>query len=196
MAIIVIDPGHGGTEPVGGSSPNNAIGPEGTLEKRWTLDLAKRLERILSAMHDVHLTRETDVNLGIAARAHVARDRRADVFLAIHLNGFHDPTVQGTETWVWPGTGPSDPSYRLAQFVQRATVAVTGYRDRGIKSERRLGVLRPSNHVERTARCLAESSFLTGPGRASGETEEQRLQSESYRDALAEGFAEAIEAYL
>ena len=66
----------------------------------------------------------------------------------------------------------------------------------GIKSERRLGVLRPSNHVERTARCLAESSFLTGPGRASGETEEQRLQSESYRDALAEGFAEAIEAYL
>ena len=196
MAIIVIDPGHGGTTTVGGSSPNNAIGPEGTLEKVWTLDLAERAKRILSAMHDVHLTRDRDVNLGIAARAHVARDRSADVFLSIHLNGFHDANVQGTETWVWPDTAPTEKSHRLAVLVQQATVAVTGYRDRGIKAERRLGVLNPSNHVERTARCLVESSFLTGPGRSDMETEEQRLRDESYRDAIAEGFAEAIEAYL
>ena len=31
MAIIVVDPGHGGSAAVGGSSPNNATGPAGTL---------------------------------------------------------------------------------------------------------------------------------------------------------------------
>jgi phosphoserine aminotransferase len=30
---IVIDPGHGGSKTVGGSSPNNATGPTGLLEK-------------------------------------------------------------------------------------------------------------------------------------------------------------------
>ena len=40
--VIVIDPGHGGTVEVGGSSPNNANSPSGEQEKNWTLDMAKR----------------------------------------------------------------------------------------------------------------------------------------------------------
>lgn len=196
MAIIVIDAGHGGDEVVGGSSPNNATGPAGTLEKDLTLDFAKRVERMLSAVHDVRMTRRTDVNVGIATRAHVARDASADVFLSIHMNGFSDPKVQGTETLIWPGTKPSEKSHRLAVLIQRATVGVTGYRDRGLKDERRLGVLNPKNHVEKTARCLVEISFLTGPGRSSQETDEERLKDEAYRDSIAEAIAEAIEAYL
>jgi N-acetylmuramoyl-L-alanine amidase len=43
MATIVIDPGHGGTTAVGGSSPNNARGPGGTPEKTFTLDVGRRL---------------------------------------------------------------------------------------------------------------------------------------------------------
>ena len=37
MGTIVIDPGHGGDVKVGGSSPNNARGPSGVLEKALTL---------------------------------------------------------------------------------------------------------------------------------------------------------------
>jgi N-acetylmuramoyl-L-alanine amidase len=37
MAVIVVDPGHGETRTVGGSSPNNATGPAGTKEKTLTL---------------------------------------------------------------------------------------------------------------------------------------------------------------
>jgi N-acetylmuramoyl-L-alanine amidase len=39
---IVIDPGHGGTTTVGDSSPNNATGPTGLLEKTLTLQVAQR----------------------------------------------------------------------------------------------------------------------------------------------------------
>ncbi|WP_417750112.1 N-acetylmuramoyl-L-alanine amidase family protein [Rosistilla oblonga] len=196
MAIIVIDAGHGGDTKVGGSSPNNATAPEGTLEKELTLDISKRVQRILSAMHDVRMTRQTDVNVGIAARAHVARDAAADVFLSIHFNGFSNPSVQGTETLIWPGTGPTEKSYVLANLVQKATVGATGYRDRGIKDERRLGVLNPQNHVATTARCLVEISFITGPGKTSAESDERRLKDARYKDSIAEALAEAIEAYL
>jgi len=33
MDVVVIDPGHGGHERVGGSSPNNATGPSGQPRK-------------------------------------------------------------------------------------------------------------------------------------------------------------------
>ena len=41
--VVVLDPGHGGSRRIGGSSPNNATSASGQLEKTMTLDLAKRL---------------------------------------------------------------------------------------------------------------------------------------------------------
>ena len=40
--VVVLDPGHGGSVKVGGSSPNNAVGAGGLLEKDLTLDVATR----------------------------------------------------------------------------------------------------------------------------------------------------------
>src|SRR6476469_2807612 len=92
--VVVIDPGHGGSTTVGGSSPNNATAqPSGTLEKTMTLTMAKLVrEKLLeqaegeSTSISVILTRETDMNVGISARANVARDTKADVFVSIHYN--------------------------------------------------------------------------------------------------------------
>ncbi len=103
-AVIVLDPGHGGQTPpykVGGSSWNNATGPQGTLEKTLTLDVALRTRDILSARgRTVVLTREIDVNLGLRARANVAKSREADAFVSIHFNGSTGHNAQGTETFV------------------------------------------------------------------------------------------------
>jgi N-acetylmuramoyl-L-alanine amidase len=100
MAIVVVDPGHGGSAAVGGSSPNNATGPAGTLEKTLTLQIGRRLAVHLSAAgHTAVLTRDADVNLGLTARAEIARARQAALFLSIHLNGDANPAIQGSETW-------------------------------------------------------------------------------------------------
>ena len=123
MSIIVIDPGHGGEAKVGGSSPNNARGPSGLLEKAATLAIARRLVPVLEAQgHTVILTRDGDVNVGLSARAHVARDRQADAFVSIHFNGFNGRT-QGTETFVHARSGA--PSTALAKLVQQFMLAVT-----------------------------------------------------------------------
>src|SRR4051794_18696563 len=101
---VVIDPGHGGTDAAGGSSPNNAVGPNGLLEKNLTLDLARRVAAALDGRFAVTLTRSGDLNSSLTERASVAKQRDADVFLSIHFNGWKDPAVDGSEAWVATGS--------------------------------------------------------------------------------------------
>jgi N-acetylmuramoyl-L-alanine amidase len=184
MAKIVLDPGHGGAQRIGGSSPNNATGPNGTLEKELTLAVGLMVSGLLANLgHQIRMTRTKDVNLGLAERAKIGEVFTADVFVSIHFNGFHDPNVQGTETLHAPEA--SESSRRLARLVQKKMVDATGYRDRGVKSQE-LGVLRPSRHHKLTAACLVEVSFLTDP------VEEQRLAKETYQLRIATAIAEAI----
>ncbi|NND97689.1 MAG: N-acetylmuramoyl-L-alanine amidase [Pirellulaceae bacterium] len=188
MAKIVIDPGHGGSGTVGGSNANNATGPAGTLEKEMTLTLGLQVTGLLANLgHQVRMTRSGDTNLGLADRAAVAKDLQADVFVSIHLNGFHDPTVQGTETLVSPDA--SDRSKALANRIQKRVLQVTGYRDRGVKPQE-LGVLQPDRHDPRTAACLVEVSFLTNA------EDEKRLEEEAYQVRIATAIAEAIDEFL
>ena len=124
MIKVVIDPGHGGSSTVGGSSANNATGPTGLLEKSVTLQVAKAAEAAFeNDAVSVILTRTRDVNLGIAARAAKAKDIIADVFESIHFNAPEStsPPAQGTETWI--GDPSTSRSRRLAEKVQRAAVA-------------------------------------------------------------------------
>jgi N-acetylmuramoyl-L-alanine amidase len=184
MAKIIIDPGHGGAQKIGGSSPNNATGPQGTLEKEMTLTLGLMVTGLLANLgHQVRMTRTDDRNLGLAERAKFSKEFEADVFVSIHFNGFHDPNVQGTETLHAPVA--SDNSKRLARLIQKRTVKATGYRDRGVKPQE-LGVLRPSRHRKNTAACLVEVSFLTNPAEA------QRLEDETYQLRIATALADAI----
>jgi N-acetylmuramoyl-L-alanine amidase len=90
---IVIDPGHGGSVEVGGSSGNNATSPSGVLEKNMTLrmgllvrDALRELASAGSHNIKVLLTRDTDKNLGLRDRAGVAFVNKADIFLSIHFN--------------------------------------------------------------------------------------------------------------
>ncbi|HRD78206.1 MAG TPA: N-acetylmuramoyl-L-alanine amidase [Hyphomicrobiaceae bacterium] len=187
MAIVVLDPGHGGTSMVGGSSANNAKGPKGTLEKHLTLKVAKAAQSALEAQGvDVRLTRTTDVNLGLAARAAIAKAAAAPVFLSIHFNGFNND-AQGTETLVAPDA--SDRSRKLAKHVQSRVRAVTGLKNRGVKDQS-LGVLRPASHHPKTAAALLEVSFMDVAA------EEERLQDRGYITAIGTAIADAIVAYL
>ena len=188
MAVIVVDPGHGGSTNIGGSSANNAVGPAGTLEKNVTLALGLALRAALEARgHTVTMTRASDVNLGLKDRAAVAKARDADVFISVHCNGWPTPDVQGSETWLHSLYGSA--SARLAEAVQPMLVAATGLRDRGIKSAD-FGVLKPVYHSPNTTACLVEVSFLTDPA------EEQRLVDPTYQGRVAGRLAQGIDAYL
>jgi N-acetylmuramoyl-L-alanine amidase len=188
MSIIVIDPGHGGTTNIGRSSPNNASGVQGTLEKNLTLEIGLLVSDMLRVQgQTVFLTRSTDVNLGLADRASIAKNNQADVFVSIHFNGDDNPSTQGTETLHHPRA--SNESKLLAASVQQRVLLVTGYNNRGVKAQD-LGTLDPNRHLLTTAGCLVEVSFLTDPH------DEIRLFNINYKKQIAEAITLAIIDFL
>lgn len=163
--VVVVDPGHGGTASVGGSSPNNAISYSGVLEKAMTLQMGSLVRSALLAGSTrnikVLMTRTTDINLGLSTRANVARDNGADVFLSIHYNGF-DGVVRGTETLIRPSGNDQvnhGEDHALAARINNAILNIMPGPNRGIKDQV-LGVLRDSSlgntavfHTTRGALC-------------------------------------------
>jgi N-acetylmuramoyl-L-alanine amidase len=94
VRVIVIDAGHGGIE----SGTTNS----GTLEKDLTLNLARRLRSALQSRMNatVILTRETDVAMTNEARAAVANNNQAGVFVSLHLGYSPDKNSSGSSIYV------------------------------------------------------------------------------------------------
>lgn len=209
--VIVIDPGHGGTASTGGSSPNNARSPSGELEKNWTLDFAKRTRTALlsKALNNgknvkVVLTRETDINLGLNARANVAKSKGAKLFLSIHLNGF-DKQVRGVEVLIGTNNLNKAADRAFAQAVHDKVVSAMHRIDpttqdmpkhsRGVK-EQSLGVLNDIALGNTTAfqpcrACLVELEFMDVPAvdalfRLNPPTEKTTQNRQRIADALAD----------
>jgi N-acetylmuramoyl-L-alanine amidase len=166
MANIVVDPGHGGSSNIGGSSWNNAVGPNGTLEKRLTLDVGNRLFSTLRLRgHSVWMTRDGDNNLGLATRAKLSKQKDAKVFVSLHFNGSTNHNAQGTETLVH--THYSSLSAELSIAIQDALLVITKLKDRNLSyspsriKPQSLGVLRPSRHRKSAAACLVEVRVRT-----------------------------------
>jgi len=173
--IVVIDPGHGGSLDIGGSSKNNAVSPSGVLEKNMTLRFAFLVQDALNEAaqlggHDVKifLTRDTDSNLGLSARAAIGRSKKADIFLSIHFNGFNG-TARGTETLISPKAINSNHAVdrALAQRIQKATFNAIKVHDQNAKDrkvkDQKLGVLNEASLGTKARGCLVEIEFIDVP---------------------------------
>src|SRR5689334_13079818 len=101
LFTIVLDPGHGGSAPADGSSPNNSVGANGLLEKDLTLKVAaSAAAKLPPDRFKVLLTRTDDRNLSLGERTGKSREVGADAFVSIHFNGHRDTSIDGTEAFV------------------------------------------------------------------------------------------------
>jgi N-acetylmuramoyl-L-alanine amidase len=200
LRTIVIDPGHGGNDP---GNQNQKLK---LTEKIFTLDVAKRLERLLKAQgYRVVLTRTADRRVDLDQRTDIARQARADLFISIHFNGFSAARVSGTETFVMPPrhqrsspqaerdknmVSTNFPSNKfdhwnilLGYHMHRQMVQHLKLQDRGLKRFR--------YRVLCTAECpavLVEAAFL------SNEAEGQKVATPAYRQQIAVGIAAGVKA--
>jgi N-acetylmuramoyl-L-alanine amidase len=107
--VVLIDPGHGGSEVAGSlkersnSSPNNATTPGGLKEKDLTLEFSLILrEEILTEATkqgrnlDVMLTRETDVNPDFISRARLCNRSDTACVVSIHFNATDGAKASGS----------------------------------------------------------------------------------------------------
>ncbi|MDQ2871664.1 MAG: N-acetylmuramoyl-L-alanine amidase, partial [Candidatus Eremiobacteraeota bacterium] len=179
--LIVIDPGHGG------SDPGTLHG--GLAEKNLNLDMSKRLRTLLIARGwQVMMTRDTDKDVygpyaearpELQARVDVANNAGARMFVSIHVNGFMNAGPRGVTTYY---SKPID--VPLAADVQHRLAADLGTADDGIVK----GKLYVTLHSSMPA-ILVETAFLTNPG------DYARLNSPEWRQKVAQAIADGIGDY-
>lgn len=191
--LIVIDPGHGGSDP--GTHHN------GLVEKQLTLDIALRLKTLLVAQGwTVRMTRETDVDpvsAEILAKMHadgkpnaddraylqtrcdVANNAGARLFISIHINSAPTESAHGTTVYWYK---PQDAA--LAQAVERNVIALAGTHDDGTRHENFYVV----RHTTMPA-VLIETAFATNPGDVA------LLRQPSFLQNVAQGIANGVKAY-
>jgi N-acetylmuramoyl-L-alanine amidase len=199
--VIVIDPGHGG------SNAGTTSVLDGSHEKQYTLDWAKRLASILAVNGwKVFLTRTNDTDISLEDRASFADACKADVFISLHFNApasARDQGEAGIETYcvtptglpstlkrdyednpalVYPNNTFDAENLRYAMQVQRSILKVTAARDRGVGRARFMKVLRLQNRPA----VLVEGGYLSNPREA------RHIQDPVYRQRLAEAVAAAL----
>src|SRR5213594_4802755 len=133
FAVVVLDPGHGGQD--------SGAMCGGVLEKDLTLDVARRIDRLLNSEGVATLmTRLGDTYVSLAERAAFANRVRNCIFVSIHFNEDNQPVSSGVETYyaahqMTPGSfvtswlpsllralpeSPNVESQSLAGFIQEA----------------------------------------------------------------------------
>jgi N-acetylmuramoyl-L-alanine amidase len=179
---VVIDPGHGGRNPVGRSTPFGVRGPGGLLEKDVVLELGRRVARALGP--SATLTRDDDRNLALGARAEIAQRFGAHMFLSLHANA-GGPGRRGSEAFVH--TRADGRSAAMAQAVLEEMSRLGGVR-RGVERAD-LAVLEPGSLPRGAGACLLEVDYL------SDLEGERRLRDGHALDDMAHAIANGLHRY-
>lgn len=197
--VIVLDPGHGG------SNTGTHSVRDGRFEKEFTLDWAFRVKSLLEKEGwTVFLTRTNDADVGLGDRVAFANAHHADVFISLHFNSAApSETQRGLEIYcltptgmpssltrgyadVWadhyPNNNFDDANLRLAVRLLAPLEHATGEEDRGVRRARFMGVLQGLQ----CPAVLIEGGFLSNPAEA------KNIESPAFRQKLAEGVAEAL----
>ncbi|MBW8822734.1 MAG: N-acetylmuramoyl-L-alanine amidase [Xanthomonadales bacterium] len=121
--LIAIDAGHGGQD-------TGAHGAAGSLEKNITLQVAKELARQVNATPGMkaYLTRDSDFFIPLVRRYQLARQHKADMFVAIHADAFTDPSASGSSVWVLSRRGQTSQAARWLADQENAADLVGGVR--------------------------------------------------------------------
>jgi len=100
--IVVVDPGHGGKDP-------GAIGKNGTKEKVVVLGIARELVKLINSHPNMKavLTRHGDYYVSLRRRLTIARNSKADLFIAIHADSFFDNKANGASVYALSQRGAS-----------------------------------------------------------------------------------------
>ena len=180
--LIVIDPGHGGSD---GGAARGALS-----EKALNLEISKRLRTILIARGwEVQMTRTADVDVyapndsardELQARDDIANRAGARLFVSVHTNSYSGSGPSGTTTYFYK---PVDRG--LADAVHRRFLAANlGTKDDGeIKNNFYVLVhsIMPS--------VLIETAFLSNPD------DYALLGSAAWQQKIAQAIADGIDDY-
>ena len=179
-AQVVLDPGHGGTDP----GASNAT--YGLVEKELTLVVAQRAAAILAGQgHTVALTRaDNTTGLGNSERGEIANACGAAVFVSIHFNSSSTTTVNYTKTFWGKKRKDLEFSRHMNQALAGALRPGTNLGDGGV------GQFATGSLLHSTMPgTLAETVFLSNPQEAARLADPSGARLDQIAAAVATGVA-------
>ncbi len=214
---IVIDPGHGGKDP-------GAKGYSGVKEKDIVFDISKRIKTLLSeAGLKVVMTRDSDEFITLPGRTEIATKANADLFVSIHANSMPDRRTEGIEVYYVQTRGKHDLDEEqrqrnekiFARNLNASSLSVVGpivsdmmYQLKISESSKvamrlvhdvSLAVHAPNRGARHARYFVVRNTLIPAvlieTGYLTNKQEEKRLDSESYRQKLAESIVRSILAY-
>jgi len=119
--VVAIDAGHGGEDP-------GALGRKGTREKDVVFAIARELKAIVDAEPGMkgELVREGDYYIPLRKRMAIARQHKADFFVSIHADAFHDHRARGSSVYVLSKKGASSEAAKWLAEKENAADLVGG----------------------------------------------------------------------
>jgi N-acetylmuramoyl-L-alanine amidase len=178
--IVVLDPGHGGTDR--GSEAN------GLVEAEIVLDLATRIEGRLGALGvTTYLTRSADTCPDVRERAKFANQMAAEIFVSLHLDAVDSEHANGSACFFYGASLPlrevhSAVGERLSDLIAREVATRTDLVD-GRTHPKSWELLR----LTRMPAVWLEVGYATSPSDAA------RLATPEFRDTLAEAVVAGIQ---
>jgi N-acetylmuramoyl-L-alanine amidase len=173
--VIGVDAGHGG-------SNLGARGITGTMEKTYTLAVAKRVEALLQAEGaKVVMTRTKDVSIENSYRLEYLSQQKVDFAISIHLNSSGNPTdVKGTSTYY------KHPGFMsLSRFIY-AKMLETGLTGWGNMANFNFAL----NGTLEFPTALVETLFISHP------EDEEKITDPAFQQLIAEKIVQGIKDWL
>lgn len=187
--IIVIDAGHGGSDP-------GKVGVSGTEEKDINLEIALKLRDELEKQgFEIVMTREEDTGLedkgaksvkvsDLKNRVEIIEEARPAMAISIHQNSYTDSAVSGAQVFYY---GNSAQGEALALALQESLIEnVDPSNTRAPKENESYYLLKNTS----VPTVIVECGFLSNPA------EEALLCDGDYQDQIVEAIYEGIVNYL
>jgi len=215
---IVIDPGHGGTDP-------GCIGLTRTFEKNIVLDVSIRLKRLLTQKggFDVVMTRESDIYIPPESRTVVANQKQADLFISIHANSNPSKRFSGIQTFYLNFSTDPNVTRIAARENATSTKNISQMKDIIQKIVKNSKIMESKDLAEKVQTQLVKQlsrkynkiknigvrggpfwvliggempSILVEISHLSNRREEARLKTPQYRENVAQGIYNGIMTYI
>ena len=179
--IIMLDAGHGGSDPGALGELNNKT----IKEKDLTLSITYKVKAILEKNgYKVAMTRTGDTLPSLSERPEMANDMDAALFVSIHINSATSEDAYGTEVYYSEENNEDDygvTSQELATNVLEGMLKYMKSYDRGVRMAN-WAVTRRANMPA----ILLEVGFI------SNENELRKMCNDDYQNKTAMGIAEGI----
>lgn len=181
--VIVIDPGHGGSN----------MGTEYLKipEKQYNMAVALYMKQELEKYNNVkvYLTHTTDVDMSLKERAQFAKNVNADFLFSLHFNMSVDHTLYGSEVWI-PSSGVYYSQGYSVGYEFLKGFAEMGIFNRGIKTRvgktdhDYYGIIRQSVSLGVPA-IIVEHCHVDNPNDAANLASDEKLREFGKKDAEA-----------